>query len=89
MSDILDAFLTTPGLSPLKAVYLQENNLTYVPHQLKLIPSLSSVVIDGNEIAVIEKDSLKYHVSECTVIKLFGQATTFEPGAFRGTQISS
>ena len=66
ISDILDVFLSTPELSALPEIFLDYNNLTYVPHQLKSFQKLY-LVLSNNLITSVEKDSLKYQVSESSV----------------------
>ena len=84
MSDILDVFLTTPELSALPAIFVEYNDLTYVPHQLKFFPKVDLILAD-NKITIIEKDSLNYQVSGKSAIDLSDNGlTTIAPGAFRG-----
>ena len=44
-SDILDVFLTTPGVSPLVYLDLQYNQLTREPSQIKSFPQLERVYL--------------------------------------------
>ena len=89
ISDILDVFLTSPGLLPFYQIDLQENNLTRVPHQLNLLLKAGGFIkttnLEYNELTSIEKNSFKYRVSDTSKILLSSnQMTAIAPGAFRG-----
>ena len=91
VSDILDVFLSTSGLTPLAIVYFYRNNLTRVPHQLKLFPALQGINLEVNKFTTIEKNTFKYQVSsESFSISLgYNQVTTIAPGAFRGKLVDT
>ena len=87
-SEILDAFLTTPGVSPLVYLDLQYSQLTRVLSQIKSFPQLERVYIVFNSITSVDYnkafnftegayplDGLTLHVN---------QLTTIAPGSFKG-----
>lgn len=90
ISELLDIYLTTPGLDPLTSLYLSSNNLTYIPHQLKLFPKLEHMDIDDNNYRAIEKNSFNFQVSAKTRIELDDcrSISTIAPGAFRGNSVT-
>ena len=55
-SDILDAFLKTPGVSPLRGVDFSQSELTRVPHQIKIFPGLKYLNLASNNLQSIETD---------------------------------
>ena len=54
VSDILDAFLTTPGVSPVGDLNLYQNRLTRVPTQIKFFDQLKRVTLQENSITSVE-----------------------------------
>ena len=56
MSDILDAFLTTPGVSPVAFLSLEYGKLlTRVPSQVRLFNQLKWVFLNDNNITSIDR----------------------------------
>ena len=43
ISQVLDAFISTPGVSPLRELYLYKNNLTRIPDQVRHFTELDHV----------------------------------------------
>ena len=89
MSGILDAFLTTPGVSPLGYLSMWQNQLTRVPTQIKSFNQLDAVYIYENSIASIGSGAFNFPDAANPVRDLslyYNQLTTIAPGAFRGQQ---
>ena len=97
VSDILDAFLTTPGVSSsVGSLDLRLNRLTRVPPQMKLFPQLKTVMLEGNFITSIESGAFNFADATNPIRYLTlgnNQLTTIAPGAFKGqyqqTQLTS
>ena len=92
-SEILDAFLTTPGVSPLGNVCFSSNQLTRVPHQLHLFPQLDFVWLNDNNISTpIQSGAFNFNVKDAPVKNLDlqrSQLTSIAPGAFQGVGYSA
>ena len=83
-SEILDAFLTTSGVTPLGAIDMWNNLLTVVPAQIPLFPQVNYVDVGQNVIPIIKSGAFNFvktltflYISDC-------QVNTIEPGAFGG-----
>ena len=83
-SEILNAFLTTPGVTPLGAIDMWNNLLTVVPSQIPLFPEVNYVDVGQNVIPLIKTGAFNFvktltflYISDC-------QLNTIEPGAFGG-----
>lgn len=96
MSDILDVFLSTYStttiaadevtISPLGALSLWNNYLTYVPHQVKFFSKLDWLNLWNNEITAIESDAIDSTVIAFHYLDLArNQLTTIAPEAFKGS----
>ena len=87
-SEILDAFLTTPGVSPFVGFNLWGNRLTRVPDQTKLFDQLIYVFLNnGNSITSIELGTFNFPDAANPLQWLWlqdNQVTTIAPGAFKG-----
>ena len=59
VSEILDAFLTTPGVSPIGKLDLEKNQLTYVPSQINFFTQLSTLSLSNNFMTTISPGSFK------------------------------
>ena len=91
-AEILDAFLNTPGVSPVSAVYFSHNQLTRVPKQISQFhPQLQTVFLDQNEITAVDLANT-FHFTSATgqsYLNLFGnQLTTISAGAFKGDDLT-
>ena len=87
MSDILDAFLTTPGISPVGLLDLMSNRLTRVPTQMKFFNQLDYVYLNNNDITSIESGAFNFPDAANPILDLDlqnNQLTTIAPGAFKG-----
>jgi hypothetical protein len=82
ISQVLDAFISTPGVSPLRELYLYKNNLTRIPDQIRHFTELDRVELGSNEIKTIEKGSLNF-TRTLGLFKLNdNKMITIESGAF-------
>ena len=96
VSDILDAFLTTPGVSPVGDLNLYQNRLTRVPTQIKFFDQLRQVSLQENSITSVESgafnatfpggqnSSFNYFLPNLNLELVWNQITTIAPGAFKG-----
>ena len=50
MSERLDKFISTPGVSPLRELILTNNTLTQIPEQIRHFNQLSGLHLDSNPI---------------------------------------
>ena len=85
VSDILDAFLTTPGVSPLGDLNLSNNQLTRVPSQIKLFDKLEWVDLLINSITSIESGAFNFPNAANPIRYLHlddNQLTTIASGTF-------
>ena len=90
VSDILDVFLKTPGVSPVGRSDLQFiQQLTRVPSQIKSFPQLNWVDLSTNGITSIESGAFNF-TDAANPLKMlylqYNQMTTIAPGAFKGQQ---
>ena len=83
LSDILDAFLTTPGVSPVGKLGLSFNQLTKVPKQIKLLPQVVAVDLKGNNISSIESGAFNFTTLQFLEMQK-SQVVNIAPGAFQG-----
>ena len=61
MSDILDAFLTTPGVSPVAFLSLEYGKLlTRVPSEVRLFNQLDWVFLSDNNITSIDSGAFNF-----------------------------
>lgn len=91
VSEILDVFLTTPGVSTLGNLCLSTNQLTRVPDQVRLFPQLDFVWLNDNKINTsIRSGAFKFNKD--TPVKNLdlqrSQLTSIAPGAFQGVGYS-
>ena len=87
VSAILDAYLNTPNVSPVRQLELQYNRLTRVPDQMKSFTQLEYAYLFSNSITSIESGAfnLADDVNPLQYLHLdFNQLTTIAPGAFKG-----
>ena len=83
-SDILDNIIANLGSSsPLRALRMENNQLTKVPDQIKLLPALQQLYLYQNDIEVITAGSLTFDSAE-DLVGLGTKIKTIEPGAFVG-----
>ena len=85
MSQVLDAFISSPGVSPLRELYLYKNNLTRIPDQIRHFTELDRVILNSNQIQLIKNGSFNF----TRTLGLFSlnnnTLMTIESGAFDGT----
>ena len=88
-SEILQFFLTTPNVSPLGRLDMNNNPLlTRIPSEIKLFTQLGNFVqLNDNSITSIESDAFQF-LDEANPIQNFylnsNKLTTIVPGAFKG-----
>ena len=90
VSDILDAFLTTPGVSPVTFIFFPNNQLTYVPSQMKRFTQLGEIYFSQNPIASINANDFNFagSANSFSFLDLSRTRLTFiAPGAFQGKKI--
>jgi Leucine-rich repeat (LRR) protein len=83
-SDILDAFLNTPGVSPLGGVDFSASQLTRIPHQIKYFSQLNYLNLAFNSLQSIETDD--FSGTQKTLKNLWfqnNQIDTIAPFAFK------
>ena len=84
MSVLLDHFISTRGVSPLRELHLNDNKLTRIPDESRYFTELNWVELDGNQIGAIKKGS--FNTSQPLLhLGFYGnKITSIEPGAFSG-----
>ena len=87
-SDSLDAYLSSPGVSPVGYLQLSDSNLTRVPVQVKSFTQLEFAFLISNFITSIESGA--FNASDAANplkdLSLDGnQLTKIAPGAFKGS----
>ena len=92
VSDILDAYLTTPNVSQVGQLLLNYNELlTRVPVQMKSFTQLSETFLSYNSFTSIELGAFNFTDDANPLHYLdlgFNQLTTIAPGAFKGSNFS-
>ena len=83
VSEILDAFISTPGVSPLTSLNLWQNQLTRVPLQVKLLNQLEHLDLESNKITTVKSGAFKSN-QLLSVFLSDNQLTSIDPGAFQG-----
>ena len=93
MSDILDAFLTTPGVSPVAFLSLEYGKLlTRVPSEVRLFNQLDWVFLSDNNITSIDSGAFNFPDAANPLGNLdlaYNKITTIAPGAFKGQSFSN
>ena len=87
MNDILKVFLTTPDVSPVRAMRLDFNPLTRVPIQIKSFDKLVEVSINNNTIFSVVSGAFSFPNATNPLQNLSFHRTplsTIAPGAFTG-----
>ena len=85
VSGILNVFLTSPGVSPVGKLSLQNNKLTRVPNQIKLFPQLVEVWLSDNKITSIQSGAFNFTTTTVEWLVLSDNpVATIAPGAFQG-----
>ena len=84
MSQVLDAFISTSGVSPLRELHLFRNNLTRIPDQIRHFTELNRVILNSNEIQSIKNGSFHFTPTLDIFTLRSNKITTIEPGAFDG-----
>ena len=85
VSDILDIFLTTPGVSPLWDLDLSRNQLNRIPAQINSFTQLKYVYLNNNNITSIDSGALRFTDATNPAQHLWfynNPMTTIAPGAF-------
>ena len=87
-SDILDAYLSTPDVSPVGVLYLNGNRLlTHIPIQINSFTPLSEAFLSYNSFTSIESGLFNLKDAANPLASLYlnsNQLTTIAPGAFKG-----
>ena len=90
VSEVLDAFLTTPNVSPVEKLDLEYNKLTRVPLKVhnKFFPKLLTVLLSSNQITSVDATEVFDFTENLSGLFLYqNQLTTIAPGAFKGSII--
>jgi hypothetical protein len=92
VNELLDAFLATPGVSPLLNLDLTTNKLTRVPDQIRLFPEFNYISLSSNNItSPVGKCSFNF--TDGTVVRYLSlsnnKVTTIAPGAFQDIRLSN
>ena len=83
-SDMLDAFLTTPGISPLSWFNYPSNRLTKVPIQLPFFPLLDFVDLGRSSISSVPYGAFNFSKTLNILYLNENGLDSIEPGAFQG-----
>ena len=87
-SDILDAYLSTPDVSPVGVLYLNGIRLlTHIPIQINSFTPLSEAFLSYNSFTSIESGLFNLKDAANPLASLYlnsNQLTTIAPGAFKG-----
>lgn len=83
-SEILEAYLNTPDVSPLLELDLSENQLTRIPSQLSSFPHLVYVDLKLNNITFIQSGSFNFTDPVIQLHLEKNELHQIEPGAFQG-----
>ena len=86
-SDILDAFLSTPDVSPLGRLNLFRCQLSFIPEQIEYLNQLIYVHLASNNITTIESGAFNFIGPDNSFRYLTldsNQVTTIAPGALKG-----
>jgi Leucine-rich repeat (LRR) protein len=84
--DLLNAFLTTPGVSQVAWIDLHFNQLTRIPAQIRSFPKLVYIDVSFNTIDVFQSGDFNF-VSSNKLTTLWGNGNRLKsiaPGAFEG-----
>ena len=85
ISVILNSFLSTPGVSPLKALTLFQCRLNRIPDQLRLLDQLVYLNFEYNNITSIDSDTFNFSSQLEELDLIHNRMISIEPGAFQGT----
>ena len=90
-SHILDAFLTSPNVSPISIIELSSNpEMTRVPDQIRHFPLLTGINLDFNNISAIETETFNFTDVTLQFLNLANiQLKSIAPGAFQGKFVFS
>ena len=83
LSLILNYFLA-PGISPLGALILSQNQLTKIPDQIKQFDKLNYVDLDQNKMQSVASGAITFTKLQNSISLGFNQLSTISPGAFQG-----
>ena len=86
MSRILQAFLITDDpelIYPLRILRVENNGLSKIPEEIKLLPQLQELYIFANDIYTITSGSLTFNAVE-KIVGIGDKVQIIEPGAFAG-----
>ena len=84
VSEILDAFLTTPSVSPVSYLTLNWNLLTRVPLQISQFTHLETVLLDQNFIISLPKNAFNFTRPPRYLWLNNNRLNAIEAGAFQG-----
>ena len=84
ISQILNSFLSTSGVSPLGRLDLFFNKLTKVPAEIPQFPQLDLVYLYRNSIDSVKSGAFNFAKTLVRLDLYDNQITAIEPGAFQG-----
>ena len=85
ISQILQAYLATPGVSPLSFLQLQYNQLSRVPQEIHLFPQLNYVNLEYNNIENVQTAAFNFTATLYQLYLSSNPLVTIEPDAFAGS----
>ena len=88
ISLILNSFLSTPGVSPLKALTLFQCRLNRIPDQLHLLDQLVYLNFEYNNITSIDRGAFNFSIQLEELDLIHNRMVSIEPGAFQGKKWS-
>ena len=84
ISEILNSFLATPVVGPLKAVTLFQNRLNRVPDQIRQLDQLVYLNFEYSFITMIPKDAFNFSTQLEELDLIHNRMIGIEAGAFQG-----
>lgn len=82
---ILQWVIDSPSVNTLRYLHLDKNFLTRIPKQIRALSKLNKLVLTGNKITTIEKESIYRNSStRCEIFLDVNEISNIEPGAFQG-----
>ena len=84
ISQLLDQFISTPGVGALRELYLWNNNLTRIPDQIRHFTELDDMDLSWNEIRLVKKGSFNLIQHLERLLLYNNMISSIESGAFNG-----
>ena len=89
-SRILSAFLLTPGVSPVTALYLFSNQLTKIPGEIAHFNQLRYLSFGSNQITSVTSGAFNFSATTVKSLWLYGnQLTSIDAGVLEGKENKS